>query len=131
MIRAIAGTARRRWARATGSKSLHRSSSSKADSQHTTSDTKEEEVDPPHLKRLMYHAKQRGWLELDLMVGNWAETNRRALATNPALMADFEELLAIENPDMYKCVVLSRHYASERARLTPSIAPLTGTSPDK
>ncbi len=59
-------------------------------------------AETPQLRRLMYHAKQRGWLELDLIVGNWAEANRRALASDPALMADFEALLAVENPDLYK-----------------------------
>jgi len=59
-------------------------------------------AETPQLRRLMYHAKQRGWLELDLIVGNWAEANRHALATDPALMADFEALLAVENPDLYK-----------------------------
>lgn len=59
-------------------------------------------ADTPQLRRLMYHAKQRGWLELDLIVGNWAEANRRALVADPALMADFEALLAVENPDLYK-----------------------------
>lgn len=37
-----------------------------------------------------------------MIVGNWAEANRHALATDPALMADFEALLAVENPDLYK-----------------------------
>ena len=59
-------------------------------------------AETPQLRRLMYHAKQRGWLELDLIVGNWAEANRHALVADPALMADFEALLAVENPDLYK-----------------------------
>lgn len=56
----------------------------------------------PRVKRLMYHAKQRGWLELDLIIGNWAEANRTVLATDPVLMADFEALLAVENPNLFK-----------------------------
>jgi succinate dehydrogenase flavin-adding protein (antitoxin of CptAB toxin-antitoxin module) len=56
----------------------------------------------PQLKRLMYHAKQRGWLELDLIIGNWAEQNRKSLASDAELTTEFENLLAVENPDLFK-----------------------------
>ena len=59
-------------------------------------------VDTPQIKRLMYHARQRGWLELDLIVGNWAEANRQALVDDDSLRADFEALLGVENPDLFK-----------------------------
>lgn len=54
------------------------------------------------LNRLMYHAKQRGWLELDVLLGEWAEKNLDSLSS--ARLDDFEELLGIENPDMFKCL---------------------------
>lgn len=52
------------------------------------------------LNRLLYHSKQRGWLELDIILGKWAEKNLEQLS--PERLDDFEELLGIENPDMFK-----------------------------
>ncbi len=50
--------------------------------------------------RLLYRARQRGWLELDLLVGAWAA---RALPTlPPAGLDDLEALLAEENPELFK-----------------------------
>ena len=54
------------------------------------------------LNRLLYHAKQRGWLELDLILGQWAEKNLEHLSAER--LDDFEELLGIENPDVFKCL---------------------------
>jgi succinate dehydrogenase flavin-adding protein (antitoxin of CptAB toxin-antitoxin module) len=48
----------------------------------------------------MYHAKQRGWLELDLIIGQWAEKNLHSLSSEE--LKDFEELLGCENPDLFK-----------------------------
>eukprot|EP00204_Picochlorum_oklahomense_P003474 CAMPEP_0118798370 /NCGR_PEP_ID=MMETSP1161-20130426/782_1 /TAXON_ID=249345 /ORGANISM="Picochlorum oklahomensis, Strain CCMP2329" /LENGTH=133 /DNA_ID=CAMNT_0006725771 /DNA_START=111 /DNA_END=512 /DNA_ORIENTATION=+ len=53
-----------------------------------------------NINRLMYHAKQRGWLELDLIIGQWARDNLEGLTEEE--LGDFEELLAIENPDLFK-----------------------------
>ncbi|KAK9851539.1 hypothetical protein WJX84_004027 [Apatococcus fuscideae] len=48
----------------------------------------------------MYRAKQRGWLEMDLLVGMWAERNLPT--ADPPMLAAFEELLDEENPDLLK-----------------------------
>ena len=53
-----------------------------------------------NINRLMYHAKQRGWLELDLIIGQWAEKNLHSLSSEE--LKDFEELLGCENPDLFK-----------------------------
>jgi succinate dehydrogenase flavin-adding protein (antitoxin of CptAB toxin-antitoxin module) len=59
--------------------------------------------------KLVYRAKQRGFLELDLLVGLWAERAipRMAAASFPAdearrALLDTQELLDAENPDLFK-----------------------------
>jgi succinate dehydrogenase flavin-adding protein (antitoxin of CptAB toxin-antitoxin module) len=52
------------------------------------------------INRLLYRARQRGWLELDLLVGLWAE--RCVPSLSEAQLDDFEALLNQENPELYK-----------------------------
>ena len=49
------------------------------------------------VKRLIYHAKQRGWLELDLLLGGWAERHVRTLSD--AELDDLALVLAEETLD--------------------------------
>ena len=49
---------------------------------------------------MMYRARQRGWLELDLIVGSWAEKNVPGM--NSQDLEEFEALLNVENPDLFK-----------------------------
>jgi succinate dehydrogenase flavin-adding protein (antitoxin of CptAB toxin-antitoxin module) len=49
---------------------------------------------------MLYRARQRGWLELDLLVGMWAE--REVERLTPEMVNDFEVLLDQENPELYK-----------------------------
>jgi len=60
----------------------------------------DEEKRRQRLNRLLYHAKQRGWLELDIILGQWAEKNLEQLSSER--LDDFEELLGVENPDVFK-----------------------------
>lgn len=52
------------------------------------------------VNRLLYRAKQRGFLEMDLLVGMWAEKNVPKMDT--AQLKAMEEVLDQENPDLFK-----------------------------
>jgi len=54
------------------------------------------------VKRLIYHAKQRGWLELDLLLGGWAERHVRTLSD--AELDDLALVLAEETLDIWEWV---------------------------
>jgi succinate dehydrogenase flavin-adding protein (antitoxin of CptAB toxin-antitoxin module) len=52
------------------------------------------------IKRVLWRSKQRGWRELDLIVGSWATEHAHTL--NDTELTAFEELLQEEIPDLYK-----------------------------
>eukprot|EP00246_Nothoceros_aenigmaticus_P000609 TRINITY_DN10863_c0_g1_i2.p1 TRINITY_DN10863_c0_g1~~TRINITY_DN10863_c0_g1_i2.p1 ORF type:complete len:163 (+),score=23.34 TRINITY_DN10863_c0_g1_i2:106-594(+) len=78
--------------------------------------------------RILYRSRQRGYLELDLILGKWAEDNVPSL--DDALLQGTAQLLDAESPDLWKWVtgqeeppptvaenpVFSaiRHYVSEK-----------------
>ena len=56
-----------------------------------------------HRKRLVYRSKQRGWLEVDLLLGTWAEENVASLTDEEA--AQYEAILNLETIDIYNILV--------------------------
>ena len=54
------------------------------------------------INRLLYRARQRGWLELDLIIGRWAKRNLEDQALPRSVIQDLELLLTQENPDLFK-----------------------------
>ena len=55
-------------------------------------------------KRLVYRSKQRGWLEVDLLLGTWAHENVPHLS--PEELDDFEAFVNMETIDIYNIVTL-------------------------
>ena len=52
------------------------------------------------VKGMLYRARQRGHLELDLIVGLWAGDNVPSLS--PPQLEQVQEVLECENPDLFK-----------------------------
>jgi antitoxin CptB len=51
-------------------------------------------------KQLLWRARQRGLLELDVILGSFADKNLKTMTS--AETAEFEKILALESPDLYK-----------------------------
>jgi len=51
-------------------------------------------------RRLLYRSKQRGWLEMDIMLGNWAAENLSKL--DGTRLQQFQEVIDLENPDLFR-----------------------------
>ena len=51
-------------------------------------------------RRLLYRSKQRGWLEMDIMLGNWAEENLGGLDTDQ--LQQYQQVIDMENPELFK-----------------------------
>ncbi|CAH9104245.1 unnamed protein product [Cuscuta europaea] len=51
-------------------------------------------------KRLVYRSKQRGYLELDLILGNWVENHIHSMDANG--IKALVHVLDAENPDLWK-----------------------------
>lgn len=55
-------------------------------------------------KRLIYRSKQRGWLEVDLLLGTWASENVPGLTA--AELDEFENFVNAETIDIYNILTL-------------------------
>ena len=55
-------------------------------------------------KRLIYRSKQRGWLEVDLLLGTWAAEHVPALA--PGELDEYEAFVNLETIDIYNVLTL-------------------------
>lgn len=55
-------------------------------------------------KRLIYRSKQRGWLEVDLLLGTWAHENVPLLTE--AELDEYEAFVNLETIDIYNVITL-------------------------
>jgi len=60
------------------------------------------DIDLAYRKRLIYRAKQRGWLEVDLLLGSWAVDNIMHLSVEEC--KEFEAILNCETLDIYNMI---------------------------
>lgn len=76
----------------------------KTDVPATSLDPIKPEVDKDILrrKRLIYRSKQRGWLEVDLLLGTWAVENVMQLSVQE--MDEYEKILNMETIDIFNYV---------------------------
>ena len=65
-------------------------------------------------KRLIYRAKQRGWLEVDVLLGTWANENVPKL--NGDELDQFEDFVNMETIDIYNVITLRLDVPEEMKR---------------
>ena len=58
------------------------------------------DADDSMRRRLLYRSKQRGWLEMDIMLGDWAAQNLGGLDHEQLLQ--FQQIIDMENPDLFR-----------------------------
>jgi len=66
--------------------------------------SKEERELDVRKKRLVYRSKQRGWLEVDLLLGTWASENVPRLSSSE--LDEFEAFVNLETIDIYNVLTL-------------------------
>jgi succinate dehydrogenase assembly factor 2 len=71
----------------------------------TAASSKEEMELDVRRKRLVYRAKQRGWLEVDLLLGTWANQNVSKLGADE--LDQFESFVNLETIDIYHLLISS------------------------
>ena len=66
-------------------------------------------------KRLIYRSKQRGWLEVDLLLGTWASENVPNMGEGDEL-DQFEDFVNMETIDIYNIITLRLDVPEEMKR---------------
>lgn len=66
-------------------------------------------------KRLIYRAKQRGWLEVDLLLGTWASSFVPSLTLDE--LNQFEDFVNMETIDIYNVITLRMDAPEDMKRL--------------
>ncbi|KAL4427648.1 hypothetical protein ABPG75_001737 [Micractinium tetrahymenae] len=66
------------------------------------------------VNRMLYRSRQRGFLELDLLIGMWAE--REVPRMSASMVGEFEAVLDQENPDMFKWLTAQEEAPEELQR---------------
>ncbi|KAJ0395817.1 hypothetical protein P43SY_007443 [Pythium insidiosum] len=59
-------------------------------------------ADEANRKRIIYRSKQRGWLEVDLLLGSWASQNVMALSAEE--LKQYEDILNQETIDIFNYI---------------------------
>ena len=80
----------------------------------TAASSKEEMELDVRRKRLVYRAKQRGWLEVDLLLGTWANQNVSKLGADE--LDQFESFVNLETIDIYNVITLRSDVPEEMKR---------------
>eukprot|EP00455_Lapot_gusevi_P008353 TRINITY_DN1362_c0_g1_i2.p1 TRINITY_DN1362_c0_g1~~TRINITY_DN1362_c0_g1_i2.p1 ORF type:complete len:157 (-),score=44.96 TRINITY_DN1362_c0_g1_i2:139-549(-) len=62
----------------------------------------EKEPRDVRFKRMLWRAKQRGMLELDILLGKWAERHMHKLTE--AQLQEFDQILDLETPELLKYI---------------------------
>jgi len=57
---------------------------------------------PARIRRILFRSRQRGWLELDVLLGRWAADNIAGLSVGE--VEQLERLLDAETPDLFRWI---------------------------
>lgn len=62
------------------------------------------------IKKLLYRSKQRGWLEVDLILGSWASKNLKNLSNNDLLK--YQNFVNEDTVDIYNYLTKTKKVES-------------------
>jgi len=62
-----------------------------------------EQADAVRRRRLLFRARQRGWLEVDVVLGHWVAAHVADMSEGEVAVA--EKLLTAETPELYRWIV--------------------------